>query len=144
VVEAALAFPGAILPPVTPQVTLLRIEMLRHHPMRGAAVFDLQLVATPAANGVDRICTFNRTDFEGFPAKMVPDTVFPGDTVFPVTVFPFLRSVCRRWKCRHQLEEGWSGFIFRCVCISSSPLSHRPSHKTWSRTTSESTSEDFA
>jgi len=41
--------------------------MLRHRPVRGGAVFDLQLVATLAANGVERICTFNRADFEGLP-----------------------------------------------------------------------------
>jgi len=29
-------------------------------------VFDLQLVATLMANGVRRICTFNRKDFETF------------------------------------------------------------------------------
>jgi len=40
--------------------------MLRLHPVRGGAVFDLQLIATSAANGVDRICTFNRADFGGF------------------------------------------------------------------------------
>ena len=62
-----LALPGATLLPVTPQVTSRWLEMLRHRPVRGGAVFDLQLVATLAANGVDRICTFNRADFEGFP-----------------------------------------------------------------------------
>jgi predicted nucleic acid-binding protein len=41
--------------------------MLRLHPVRGGAVFDLELVATLAANGVDRICTFDRADFGGFP-----------------------------------------------------------------------------
>ena len=61
------ALPGATLLPVPPQVTSRWLEMLRHHPVRGGAVFDLQLIATLAANGVDRICTFNRADFEGFP-----------------------------------------------------------------------------
>jgi hypothetical protein len=66
-IEAALALPGTTLLPVLPQVTSRWLEMLRHHPVRGGAVFDLQLIATLAANGVDRICTFNRADFEGFP-----------------------------------------------------------------------------
>jgi uncharacterized protein len=66
-IEAVLALAGATLLPVTPQVTPRWIEMLRHHPVRGGAVFDLQLIATLAVNGVDRICTFNRADFEGFP-----------------------------------------------------------------------------
>jgi toxin-antitoxin system PIN domain toxin len=66
-IEATLALPGATLLPVAPQVTSRWLEMLRHHPVRGGAVFDLQLIATLAANGVDRICTFNRADFERFP-----------------------------------------------------------------------------
>jgi hypothetical protein len=66
-IEAALALPGAMLLAVPPQVTSRWLEMLRHHPVRGGAVFDLQLVATLAANGVGRICTFNGADFEGFP-----------------------------------------------------------------------------
>jgi len=66
-IEASLALPGSALLPVTPQVTSRWIELLRRRPVRGGAVFDLQLVATLAANGVGRICTFNRTDFEGFP-----------------------------------------------------------------------------
>jgi predicted nucleic acid-binding protein len=41
--------------------------MLRLQPVGGVAVFDLQLITTLAANGVGRICTFNRADFEGFP-----------------------------------------------------------------------------
>jgi len=61
-----LALPGATLLPVPPQVTSRWLEMLRLHPVRGGAVFDLQLIATSAANGVDRICTFNRADFGGF------------------------------------------------------------------------------
>jgi hypothetical protein len=66
-IEAVLALPGATILPVPPQVTSRWLGMLRHHPVCGGAVFDLQLVATLAANGVDRICTFNRADFEGFP-----------------------------------------------------------------------------
>jgi hypothetical protein len=66
-IEAVLALPGATLLPVPPQVTSRWLEMLRHHPVRGGAVFDLQLIATLVVNGVERICTFNRADFEGFP-----------------------------------------------------------------------------
>jgi hypothetical protein len=66
-IEAVLALSGATLLPVPPEVPQRWLEMLRQHPVRGGAVFDLQLVATLAANGVERICTFNRADFEGFP-----------------------------------------------------------------------------
>ena len=66
-IEAVLALPGAITLAVPPLVASRWLEMLRQHPVRGGAVFDLQLIATMAANGVERICTFNRADFEGFP-----------------------------------------------------------------------------
>jgi uncharacterized protein len=70
-IEAVLALAGATLLPVTARVTPRWIEMLRHYPVRGGAVFDLQLIATLAVNGVDRICTFNRADFERFPGLEV-------------------------------------------------------------------------
>jgi len=66
-IEGLLALPGATILAVPPLVTSRWLEMLRQHPVRGGAVFDLQLIATLAANGVGRICTFNRADFEGFP-----------------------------------------------------------------------------
>jgi predicted nucleic acid-binding protein len=42
------------------------LDLLRRRPVTGADVFDLQLVATMLANGVQRVYTFNTTDFEGF------------------------------------------------------------------------------
>jgi len=42
------------------------IQLLQHHPVEGAGVFDLQIVATMLASGVQRICTFNTADFEIF------------------------------------------------------------------------------
>ena len=35
-------------------------------PAEGAGVFDLQIIATMLANGVQRICTFNAADFQIF------------------------------------------------------------------------------
>jgi uncharacterized protein len=70
-IETVLALPGVTLLPVPPQVTARWLEMLRQHPVRGGAVFDLQLAATLAANGVGKICTFNHADFEGFPGLEV-------------------------------------------------------------------------
>ena len=66
-IEAILAIPGVILLPVASEVTWRWLEMLPRHPVRGGAVFDLQLIATISVNGVQQICTFNREDFEGFP-----------------------------------------------------------------------------
>ena len=43
------------------------MELLRRHPVAGGDVFDLQIVATMQANGVQRIYTFNTDDFEVFP-----------------------------------------------------------------------------
>jgi len=66
-----LALPGATLLPVPADVTSRWLDLLSWHPVRGGAIFDLQLIATIMANGVERICTFNRQDFEGFPGLQV-------------------------------------------------------------------------
>lgn len=42
------------------------LDLLRRHPLTGGDVFDLQIVATMQANGVQRIYTFNTADFEVF------------------------------------------------------------------------------
>jgi uncharacterized protein len=39
------------------------IELTRQHPVIGADIFDLQLVATMKANTISRIYTFNADDF---------------------------------------------------------------------------------
>jgi predicted nucleic acid-binding protein len=42
------------------------MDLLRRHPVTGSDVFDLQIVATMQANGMQRIYTFNTADFEPF------------------------------------------------------------------------------
>jgi predicted nucleic acid-binding protein len=42
------------------------LDLLRRHPVTGADVFDLQIVATMQANGIRRIYTFNAADFAAF------------------------------------------------------------------------------
>jgi predicted nucleic acid-binding protein len=42
------------------------LGLLRRHPVTGGDVFDLQLVATMQANGLQRIYTFNIDDFAVF------------------------------------------------------------------------------
>jgi predicted nucleic acid-binding protein len=42
------------------------LDLLRRHPVTGGDVFDLQIVAAMQANGVERIYTFNGTDFAVF------------------------------------------------------------------------------
>ena len=70
-IEAMLAIPGVAMLPVPSDVTSRWLDMLGQHPVRGGAIFDLQLIATVAANGVERICTFNREDFGGFPGLQI-------------------------------------------------------------------------
>lgn len=47
------------------------LDLPRRHPVVGGDVFDLQIVATMLANGVQRIYTFNTDDFEMFPELAV-------------------------------------------------------------------------
>jgi len=42
------------------------MDLLRRRPVTGGDIFDLHLVATMKANGILRIYTFNREDFEAF------------------------------------------------------------------------------
>jgi predicted nucleic acid-binding protein len=42
------------------------LGLLHRHPVVGGDIFDLQIVATMQANGIDRIYTFNTEDFVAF------------------------------------------------------------------------------
>lgn len=42
------------------------LGLLRRHPVTGGDIFDLQIVATMKANGIQRIYTFNADDFKEF------------------------------------------------------------------------------
>jgi uncharacterized protein len=42
------------------------LGLLRRHPVTGGDIFDLQIVATMKANGIQRIYTFNTDDFRVF------------------------------------------------------------------------------
>ena len=50
------------------------IALLRRRPVTGGDIFDLQIVASMKANGVQRIYTYNAEDFEMFPelAVLIP------------------------------------------------------------------------
>jgi predicted nucleic acid-binding protein len=54
-----------VLPVPAPAVDGL-LDLLRRHPVTGSDVFDLQIVATMQANSVQRIYTFNASDFALF------------------------------------------------------------------------------
>jgi predicted nucleic acid-binding protein len=52
--------------PIPARVVEGWLDLLRRHPVTGGDVFDLQIVATMQANGVQRIYTFNTDDFGAF------------------------------------------------------------------------------
>jgi len=59
-----LALLGLRILPIPSQVVAGWIHLLGRHAVEGAGVFDLQIVATMLANGVQRIYTFNSGDFQ--------------------------------------------------------------------------------
>jgi hypothetical protein len=63
-ISALLAFLQVL--PVPAHAVDRLLDLLRRHPVTGGDVFDLQIVATLQANGMDRIYTFNTADFEAF------------------------------------------------------------------------------
>jgi predicted nucleic acid-binding protein len=42
------------------------MDLVRRHPVTAGDIFDLQIVATMQANGIQRIYTFNTEDFKAF------------------------------------------------------------------------------
>jgi toxin-antitoxin system PIN domain toxin len=66
-IEKIRALPGLTLLPVPLDVVDRWVALLREHPVTGRHIFDAQLVATMLGNGITRLYTFNRTDFERFP-----------------------------------------------------------------------------
>jgi predicted nucleic acid-binding protein len=47
------------------------MKLLQRHPVTGGDIFDLQIVATMQANGMQRIYTFNGDDFRVFPELLL-------------------------------------------------------------------------
>jgi uncharacterized protein len=70
-ISALLALPGIYVLPTPARAVRGWMELLQRHPVTGADVFDLQLIATMKANNVQRIYTFNAADFEKFPQLTV-------------------------------------------------------------------------
>lgn len=67
IISALLAVPGLRILPIPARAVAGWIELLRRHPVTGGDVFDLQIVATMQANGIQRIYTFNTDAFKVFP-----------------------------------------------------------------------------
>jgi predicted nucleic acid-binding protein len=66
IISAILALPGLQVLPIPARAVAGWMELLERHPVSGGDVFDLQIVATMRANGVQRIYTFNTGDFSVF------------------------------------------------------------------------------
>lgn len=66
-----LGLPGIRILPMPAQTAAYLMELLRHYPVKGGDVFDLQLVATMQTGNVQRIYTFNIEDFAAFPELSV-------------------------------------------------------------------------
>lgn len=56
--------PGLRLLPVPEDVVTRWVDLVEQHPTTRGHVFDRQLAATMLGNGVTRIYTYNRPDFE--------------------------------------------------------------------------------
>lgn len=82
-IESLLAIPNISLLGAPSEVTSLWLEIVRRHPVRGGAIFHLQLVATMRASGAQRICTFNQKDFEGFSDLEI---LTPSDIIDPDSI----------------------------------------------------------
>jgi uncharacterized protein len=71
IIAALIALPGLRVLPIPAYAVAIWMELLRRRPVTGASIFDLQIVATMHANGLQRIYTFNASDFELFPELVV-------------------------------------------------------------------------
>ena len=71
IISDMLALPGLQVLPTPARAVPGWMHLLQRHPVTGGDVFDLQIVATMQANGIQRIYTFNRGDFEVFPELAV-------------------------------------------------------------------------
>ena len=67
IISPVLALPGLFVLPTPARAVAGWMQLLQRHPVTGGDVFDLQIVATMQANGLQRIYTFNADDFEVFP-----------------------------------------------------------------------------
>ena len=64
VISSLLALPGLYVLPTPARAVAGWMQLLQRHPVTGGDVFDLQIVATMQANEIQRIYTFNGTDFK--------------------------------------------------------------------------------
>jgi predicted nucleic acid-binding protein len=70
-ISTMLALPGLFVLPTPARAVVGWMQLLQRHPVTGGDIFDLQIVATMQANGIQRIYTFNTDDFRVFPELAV-------------------------------------------------------------------------
>jgi predicted nucleic acid-binding protein len=83
IISAMLALPGLLVLPIPACAVAGWMELLQRHPVTGGDVFDLQIVATMQANGVQRIYTFNADDFDVFSSPGLPGCHPPREIALP-------------------------------------------------------------
>lgn len=66
IISALLALPGLHVLPTPARAVAGWMMLLQRHPVTGADIYDLQIVATMQASGIQRIYTFNSADFAVF------------------------------------------------------------------------------
>lgn len=71
IISSMLALPGLYVLPTPARAVAGWMKLLQRHPVTGGDIFDLQIVATMQANGVQRIYTFNGDDFRVFPELLL-------------------------------------------------------------------------
>jgi toxin-antitoxin system PIN domain toxin len=64
--ERILAMPGLVVLEVPADVPARWLTLARQREPKGPAVFDLQLIATMQANGVQKVYTYDTEHFSGF------------------------------------------------------------------------------
>jgi len=64
-----LAHPGIQVLPTPARAVAGWMSLLQRRPVTGGDIFDLKIVATMLANGINRIYTFNSDDFNAFPSS---------------------------------------------------------------------------
>jgi len=66
IISDMLALPGLHVLPTPAHAVAGWMQLLQRRPVTGGDIFDLQIVATMQANGIQRIYTFNTDDFKVF------------------------------------------------------------------------------
>ena len=108
IISAMLALPGLYVLPTPARAVAGWMQLLQRNPVTGGAVFDLQIVATMQANGIQRIHTFNRSDPVSDRRKApAPHSKVSGSTSITSAVAPHF---CARANSCARFNKAFSSF----------------------------------